>query len=90
MSVIYPALICMRKPCGSKLALPRNSTQVTHSVSFMRWRIIWGRVFTVDRSFQPARLLLDFISTPTTPKAHDSGKKTHTDKNLLLVNDNTV
>ena len=49
-----------------------------------------GACFKVDRSFQPARLLLDFISTPTTPKAHDSGKKTHTDKNLLLVNDNTV
>jgi len=37
------------------------------------------------------RLILDFISTPTTQKAHDSSKKkTHTDKNLLLVNENNV
>jgi hypothetical protein len=57
----------------------------------MRRRMIRERVFTVDLFFQPARLTLDFISTPTTQKAHDSGKKkTHTDKNLLLVDENNV
>src|SRR5262245_43332605 len=67
-----------------KTATRRNSTQVTHSVSFMRRRKIWERVFTVDRSFQPARLLLDFISTPSLIP-HDHFCRAYTAGNAFRV-----
>src|SRR5262249_15907632 len=67
-----------------KTATRRNSTQVTHSVSFMRRRMIWGRVFTVDHFFQPARLLLDFISTPSLIP-HDHFCRAYTAGNAFRV-----